>query len=107
MLHNDVLHPGTRTKICQISRIVQTKTSPQLEEFGTQRYGDGQMFLIPSGDGEVGGTQVRPPHQPYFLNVILNRISPVFLNRISYDPMPFVSLIRGCSHITSAKNRSS
>ena len=62
VLHYNVLHPGTRTKICQMPCIVQTKTSHQREEFITQQYGDGQLFMILSGGGEVGGIQVQPPH---------------------------------------------
>ena len=56
------------------------RTSLKQEELGTQHYGDGRMFLIALGGGEVGGMQVQPPHQSYFLSVILKRISYVFFN---------------------------
>ena len=60
----NVLHPGTGTKICQMTRIVQTKTFiKEAEEVDARNL---HLETWRPGDVEGGGMQVQPSHQLYF-----------------------------------------
>ena len=56
------------------------------------------MFMIHIGGVEVGGMQVRPPHQPYFLNVNLNCISQPYFSTVAETVLKLKTVFLDCNH---------
>ena len=55
------------------------------------------MFMIHIGGVEVGGMQVRPSHQLYFLNVNLNCISQPYFSTVA--PTAYLKTVfLDCNH---------